>query len=156
MWRWIRTMGMAGLVPGAVACGDLTGPSQAGRLAEAVARWEAAAFAAYEVELIRGCYCGWPDAGYRVALRVVGTEVTEAWYTDSDLPIEGAALESLPTVPALFAMIAGAINEEAHRLRVTYDPAHGAPASISIDYIRNAVDDEVGITVFRVRDFIID
>lgn len=141
-----------GLWLASAGCGLLTGPSPSMQLSAALARWDAAGLEHYEMELIRGCYCGWADAGHRVTVRVLDGVPSEAWYTASDLPIEAAGLADLPTVEQLFLLIAQAITNGADDLRVSYHDTHGAPATISIDYYRHAIDDELGITVFQVRD----
>ncbi|MFN2315760.1 MAG: DUF6174 domain-containing protein [Gemmatimonadales bacterium] len=151
MMAWHRVVPVAGLALAALGCDALTGPSQTDRLAEAVLRWDTAAYPSYEFEMMRHCYCGLVDVGQRVTVTVVDNEVVSAKFTETDQPIEGDPLASLPTVPALFAMIAGAITQKAHRLDVSYHPVHGAPSSISVDYRKNADDDELAVTIFELR-----
>lgn len=51
------------------------------------------------------------------------------------------------TVEGLFGVIQHAIDEDADEVDVTYDEATGRPERIDIDWMTNADDDEVGITV---------
>lgn len=139
------------LVAGLTGCDALTGPSQTDRLAEAVLKWDAAAYPSYEFEMMRHCYCGLVDVGQRVTVTVVDNAVVSATFTATNEPIEGDALATMPTIPALFAMIAGAITQKAHRLDVSYHPLHGAPTSISVDYVKNAEDDEQVVTIFSLQ-----
>lgn len=148
---WRRVVPVLSLVVVASGCDAITGPSETDRLSEAVSKWEAAAFSAYEFDMIRGCYCGYPDAGHKITVRVVDDAVVQAWYTDTDQLVEETHLAQIPTIRALFILIASAITQEAHRLDVSYHPLHGAPTSISVDYVKNAIDDELGITVLEVR-----
>lgn len=142
------------LIPLAIVasgCSALTGPSQTDRLADAVLRWDAAQLSAYEMDLIRGCYCGFIDAGYVVTIRVDDGAIVDAKFKESGEPIEGEHRDALPTVQSLFALIADAIEQKAHQLTVVYHAEHGAPMSIGIDYIRNAVDDELSISILDLR-----
>jgi hypothetical protein len=50
------------------------------------------------------------------------------------------------TVEQLFAVVADALEQNAHRVTVDYDLYWGYPRSIFIDYDREAVDDELSIT----------
>lgn len=135
----------------ASGCDALTGPSQTDRLGEAVLRWEGAQKIAYEMDLIRGCYCGFIDAGQVVTIKVGAGAIIEARFKESGNPIEGADRDALPTVSSLFAIIAVAIEQKAHKLTVQYHSVHGAPMSIDIDYNRNADDDELSFSILDLR-----
>jgi len=50
------------------------------------------------------------------------------------------------TVLALFAKVEDAIDRDADRLDVRYDPRLGYPLEIAIDFIERAIDDEVTYT----------
>lgn len=135
----------------ASGCNALTGPSPADRLAEAVLRWNGAQKLVYEMDIIRGCYCGYIDAGHVVTIRVDNGAIVEARFKESGDPIEGAGRDALPTVSSLFAIIADAIDRDAYQLTVQYHPDHGAPMHIGIDYIRDAIDDELSFSILDLR-----
>ncbi len=136
----------------ASGCDALAGPSHTDRLAEAVLRWDGAQKTAYEMDLIRGCYCGYIDAGHVVTIRVNDRTIVDARFKESGDPIEGADRDALPTVSSLFAIIADAIQQKAYQLTVQYHPVHGAPMSIGIDYIKNAIDDELSFSILDLRN----
>jgi hypothetical protein len=50
----------------------------------------------------------------------------------------------------VFDLIEDALDRDAGRIEVTYDSRYGHPIDATIDYILNAVDDELS---FRVRAF---
>lgn len=135
----------------ASGCEALTGPSQTDRLAEAVLRWDGAQQISYEMDIIRGCYCGYIDAGHVVTIRVHHGAIVDARFKESGDPIEGEHGDLLPTVASLFALIADAIERKAYKLTVQYHPVHGAPMSIDIDYIKNAIDDELSFSILDLR-----
>jgi hypothetical protein len=54
------------------------------------------------------------------------------------------------TVDHLFAELGVVLSGEAEEVLVTYDSNYGYPANIAIDYIKEAIDDELSI---QVSDF---
>ena len=64
-------------------------------------------------------------------------------------PLEnnGQIFAAYDTIEDLFAVIQRAIDTRADSISVDYDPVLGYPSRITIDYIRLAVDDELGIEV---------
>jgi hypothetical protein len=57
-----------------------------------------------------------------------------------------ATIESYATIDRLFTQLKSALDE-ADEVATTYDSTYGFPTSISIDQIKQAVDDELFITV---------
>lgn len=132
-------------------CGTLTGPSDIDRLADAVLHWDGAQKITYEMDLIRGCYCAYIDAGKVVTIRVDDGAIVDAKFKETGEPLESEHRDTLPTVASLFALIASAIEQKAHKLTVQYHTVHGAPMSIAIDYIKNAIDDELSFSILDLR-----
>jgi hypothetical protein len=62
----------------------------------------------------------------------------------------GSGRTTVRSIDDLFAQIRQAIDFDADRVDVTYDPTLGFPEHIDIDYILNGIDDE---ECYRVRDF---
>jgi hypothetical protein len=50
-------------------------------------------------------------------------------------------------VDGLFDVLRDAMNEGAHEIRVTYNPANGVPIDFWIDYSENTADEELGFIV---------
>jgi len=57
---------------------------------------------------------------------------------------------SVASMDALFATLDSSLNGEADEVLVTYDTTYGIPTSISIDNIKEAVDDEI---FYQVENF---
>jgi hypothetical protein len=68
-------------------------------------------------------------------------------YVDSGLDVPGAAAPSFPTVDGLFDILRDAIQAEADRIDVTYDPDLGVPLDFWIDYSEMAADEELGMEI---------
>ena len=69
----------------------------------------------------------------------------EAWLEAPDLLEADAKAEYFETIDDMFDMIVDA-EKNADRLEVEYS-VHGYPSSIDIDWIQDAVDDEMLLTV---------
>lgn len=132
----------------AFACSDPLGPHE-GRLEEARVAWALAGPAGYEFVFQRFCFCG-PDTVRPVRIDVRFGEVSAVTVVETDEPL--ADLSSFPTIEDLFAEIEDAIERDAYSLDARYDGDLGYPVDVSIDYIENAVDEEMAFKVSSFRD----
>jgi hypothetical protein len=55
------------------------------------------------------------------------------------------------TVPELFDFVEDAIDRRAHEIDVRYDPESGYPTHIRIDYVENAIDEEMAFEASALR-----
>jgi hypothetical protein len=129
-------------------CSDLLGPSQEARAEEAWDRWVSTAPAAYRYELLQSCFCGGPGVGRWLTVIVNDNVVVAAWETDTGEPLAPGELTLVPTVDDLFVTVFDAIDRGADGLDTEYERQFGYPVLVDIDYIRNAIDDEL---VIRTR-----
>ena len=53
------------------------------------------------------------------------------------------------TIDKIFAELDKDINGEADEVLVRYDPTYGFPTQANIDFIKNAADDEVMLTLSK-------
>ncbi len=120
-------------------CSDPLGPEQEA-LAEAMVRWTEAGLEDYVFEFQRLCFCG-GDTIRELRIEVRAGSVSSATFVDNGAPV--GSLEDVPTIEDLFEEIQGAIDQEAYLLAVDYHDELGHPVTVSIDYIRNAADDEM-------------
>jgi hypothetical protein len=51
------------------------------------------------------------------------------------------------TMDRIFTTLEAGLSGDADEVTVTYDSAHGFPSEIYFDYIKDAVDDELSLTV---------
>jgi hypothetical protein len=143
-WRNATLISIVGIA--AIGCSDPLGPRE-DRLAEARVAWALAGPAGYEFVFQRLCFCG-PDTVRPVRIEVRFGEVTAVTVVET-----GEALTDLgayPTIEDLFAEIEDAIEQDAFSLDAQYHGDLGYPVEVSIDYLENAVDEEM---VFRVSSF---
>ncbi len=134
-----------------------TGPSDLRLLDAARTRWaESGLDLHYQAELTRSCFCGFPDAFPRTRIEVVDGELVGAWDVASGNAVPRGFLNRFPSVTELFDLIQFEIAAKSAEVRVEYHPEHGAPMQIYIDRIRNAIDDEVAITIHLLDDGVLD
>lgn len=107
-------------------------------------RWEDAAVEHQQYTLQQTVMCFCPNAGDAHEVRVTGDSITAVTNLASGDSLPPEQWQLFRTVDELFDMVQRGIDE-ADSFDVTYHPIHGYPATISIDYLANAVDDEIAV-----------
>jgi hypothetical protein len=121
-----------------------TGPEPR-NLREALERWEDAGIDDYTFDLQRVCFC----AGGVDPVRIVVRDGSAVSYTvvATGEPLTAEWRQWYPTVDGLFDFLEDAIERDAHRIDVDYDPGHGVPVHVFVDYDENVADEEMGYEV---------
>jgi len=127
------------------ACDGPTSPER--QLQAARLKWERTRPAAYTFTIARYCFCA--PGGGPVIVSVRDGVVESRTYAANGAAVAPAYAEYFPTIDGLFEVIEDA-RQRADAIDVTYDPAFGFPAVISIDYIRTSADDEI---TYRATSF---
>ena len=107
--------------------------------------WEANRSGDYTFEYHPVCFC-LRDFVQPVEVKVRNRVVESVTYLESG---ESPATNGFPdyhTIDGLFDVIQDAIDREAARITVNYDPEIGYPTSVSIDYALNMADEEFAFT----------
>ncbi len=128
------------------ACGgSVTGPRKAAQQAldAARSRWAAIGLTDYDFDYQASCFCG-PEMLRPVVVQVRGGTITAVLDKETNAP--RTPLSNWYTIPGLFDRIQGWIDLPANTLDASYDPVTGVPTSVSVDPIRNAIDDETAFT----------
>jgi Family of unknown function (DUF6174) len=114
--------------------------------AGAMAKWRALHARSYRFHYTMQCFC----PRYAGVVTVTDGAVT-AWEADTSVPATpgwpGPTLDRLPTVDSLLKEAARAEHEATGKVTISYDSSTGAPRAASIDWLKDAVDDETGWTV---------
>lgn len=145
MMRFLIPLCMLVLVS---AC-EIAGPDSPEPMTEREERleaWNDFQDGTYAFVLTRGCFC-WPSGDFDV--QVVNGEITSAYSRFEGVYLPAEQIEWLETIDRMFELIEQA-EREADMLEVEYSD-DGFPTSISIDWIREAVDDEMFLLVQNVR-----
>ncbi len=142
----LRTLPWALVVLGTLACS--TGPNRLVRAEYQRNRdaWNDAGLQTYSYQLFVSCFC--PIGPSPAVVSVDNGTITSVVWADTT-GSGGRDPDSLYglTIDDLFDVVANAIEVEADELLVEYDADRNFPATISIDFYFNAIDDEVSYTV---------
>lgn len=115
------------------------------RLAAARALWEAQGIDSYRMRYQRSCFCPRPNHVDIVVRDGVIESVVEV-ETGELIEAPETGLWGFQTVAALFDSLEEALRS-ADEAEIEYDAARGFPVRASFDFIRGAVDDELGLVI---------
>ena len=144
--KWRRSLtrfAAAAALALSAACGLITGTGDDDdeeALRSAQVRWNSARVQDYSVVVQHLCFCGYVRP-VRITVRA-GAVVSSV---DAETGEPAPSYATVRDVAGLFTLIRKAIDDGADKLEVTYDAQLGYPTFINIDYITNAVDDELQV-----------
>jgi hypothetical protein len=111
-------------------------------------KWQAANVSHYRYNLFVGCFCVFSQDMPLVIEVKDGEVVSMEYQNENEIDATSRELfEKYATIDRIFSELEKDINGEADEVVVTYDPTYGFPAEINIDFIKDAIDDELGLTV---------
>ena len=106
--------------------------------------WQRLGVDDYRYRLTVGCFC----LGVDGPVEVSGGEVTRVEGKRYDGESLTGFPDGDPTVDEVFRQLSRALRH-ADQVEVTYDPRTGVPKTIEVDWMTNAIDDEIS---YRVTD----
>ncbi|MBN8654564.1 MAG: hypothetical protein J0M11_02425 [Anaerolineae bacterium] len=116
-------------------------------------KWQEANIDHYRFDLFIGCFCPFRNV-MPLTIEVQNGEVVSITQVDGVVvTAEDPSYElftSAASMDALFTMLEADLNGDADEVLVTYDTTYGFPTSISVDQIKEAVDDEI---FYQVENF---
>ena len=131
-------------------CGDSFGPAL-DDLDKARSAWSAAQLSRYEFDFIQ--HCGECPVGLGVLyhVRVFGNDsITMTGIESGSVPPDYV---ERPTVPAIFARIETTLRSNPNTFHAEYHGSLGYPKSVSVDPVKNAIDDEWALTISNLKAF---
>ena len=113
-------------------------------------KWQNSDVTHYRFSLFVGCFCAFRN-DMPLSIEVQDGKVVSMTYSDGiPVPADDPQLEFLSryaTMDRLFSELKADLDGEADEVTVTYNATYGFPEQISIDRIKEAIDDELGLTV---------
>ena len=85
-----------------------------------------------------------------VHVTVVDNAITAMVDLETQAPVTAESRGNIRTIAALFDYVEAAEAGSVATIDVTYDPTLGYPATLSVDAIAEAADDEFGLTISNV------
>lgn len=137
---------MLPLVAALLAGCTLTGPGSVGEpedLDSARNLWRQVSTSDYDMSMVRGCFC---IGGGEMTVFVRGDSVAAIQQAERQWQSGNDWWQYIPTVDGLFNLIAEA-TADAHSVEAEYHPQLGYPTSVSVDWLKDAVDDEISYSV---------
>ena len=113
----------------------------------AQSRWQNSHLSHYRYSIHVGCFCAFMDR-MPLSIEVANGAVQSMTYNDGT-PVPQDQTENFArysTIDAVFGVTADALHR-ADDVKVAYDPTYGFPSSVQIDYMRNAADDELTLSL---------
>ena len=111
-------------------------------------KWQDADISHYRFNLFVGCFCVFSQ-DMPLVIEVKDGEIISMEYQTGN-PLDDGNREyfsKFATIDRLFSELEVDLAGEADEVTVTYDSTHGFPTEISIDFIKEAADDELYLTV---------
>jgi hypothetical protein len=111
-------------------------------------KWQDAGVSHYRYDLFVGCFCVFSQ-DMPLVIEVKDGQVVSMKY-QSGKEIDAGSREifdKYATIDRLFTELETNIYGKADEVTVTYDPIYGFPAKVNVDFIKNAVDDELALTI---------
>lgn len=111
-------------------------------------KWRDANVSHYRYNLFVGCFCVFSQDMPLVIEVKDGEVVSMEYQNGNEIDATSRELfEKYATIDRIFSELEKDVNGEADEVVVTYDPTYGFPAEVNIDFIKNAIDDELALTV---------
>jgi hypothetical protein len=108
--------------------------------------WAESAPPSYRFVLKRSCYCGM-DVTAAVRVVVDDGAVVSRTYVESGEPVPPQWHPLFPTMEGVFAVLREAMEQDAASIVAAYDARLGFPIDVAIDYLAEAIDDELSLSV---------
>jgi hypothetical protein len=111
-------------------------------------KWQDAGVSHYRYNLFVGCFCVFSQDMPLVIEVKDGQVVSMAYQSGKEIDAGSRELfDKYATIDRLFAELETNIYGKADEVTVTYDPTYGFPEKVNVDFIKNAVDDELALTI---------
>jgi hypothetical protein len=115
-------------------------------------KWQNANLSHYRFNLFVGCFCVFTE-DMPLAIEVKdGDIVSMAYHNGKEIdPSLRELFEKYGTIDRIFAELEKDLNGEADKVDIKYDATHGFPSEVFIDFMQNAADDELSLTVSNLE-----
>jgi hypothetical protein len=120
----------------------------AGDIESARQKWQEAAVSHYQFHLNMVCFCAFAE-NMPLVIEVQDGQVVSMEYQNGN-EIDPASLEFFrryETIDKIFAELEKAASGEADEVSIAYDETYAFPEQIDIDFIEEAIDDELAMTI---------
>ena len=138
-------LGMVVVVPAALlACGDGFSPTS---YVAGWSRWNRLRPAQYTYDFRRSCFC-LTEAIQPVRITVSNGQVVSVATLPELTPVPPEQVNQFyrVTLDSVFGIVRHALDEGADMITAHFDPQWGYPTEVAIDYLTNAIDEELSLS----------
>ena len=116
-------------------------------------KWQDAGISHYRYNLFVGCFCVFSQDMPLVIEVQDGKVVSMEYQSGNEIDATNRELfEKYATIDRIFTELETDINGAADEVVVKYDPTYGFPTEASIDFIKEAIDDELYLTLSNFEE----
>lgn len=111
-------------------------------------KWRDAKASHYRFNVHISCFCAFVE-NMPLEIEVMNGEIVSMEYQNGKAieDVNRELFDRFATIDLIFAEIEADLAGAADQVTVTYDPTYGFPVDITIDYVEEAIDDELYLTV---------
>ena len=111
-------------------------------------KWQGAGITHYRFDLTLGCFCVFSQDMPLVIEVQDGEVVSMEYQSGNEIDAANRELfEKYATIDRIFSELETDINGAADEVVVSYDATYGFPEQATIDFVKNATDDELYVTI---------
>lgn len=133
------------LVLAACSLGNADGKSEIEQNKE---KWQDANISHYRYNLFVGCFCAFRGDMPLIIEVQDGKAVSMEYQSGNEIDASNREIfKKYETLDLIFAELEAGLNGAADEVTAKYDPTYGFPTDVFLDVIKEAVDDELSLTV---------
>ena len=111
-------------------------------------KWQDATITHYRYNLTLGCFCVFSQDMPLVIEVIDGKVVSMEYQSGNPIdPPNRELFERYATIDRIFSELEADLAGAADAVTVTYDPSYGFPTEATIDMVKEAIDDELYLTI---------
>jgi len=116
-------------------------------------KWQDSGISHYRFNLFVGCFCVFSQ-DMPLAIEVQDGVIVSLEYKDGRVvdDINAELFERYATIDRIFSELETDMNGAADEVVVTYDPTYGFPTQANIDFVKDAIDDELALTISNFEE----
>lgn len=116
-------------------------------------KWQDANVSHYRYELFISCFCAFNEDMPLIIEVLDGKVISIEFQSGKEIdPSLHELFDKYATIDRMFAELEADLNGAADKVVVEYDPTYGFPAKADIDFVEEAVDDELYLSISNFEE----
>jgi Family of unknown function (DUF6174) len=116
-------------------------------------KWQDANISHYRYQLFISCFCAFNEDMPLIIEVQDGKVVSMEFQSGKEIdPSLHELFDKYATIDRLFAELEADLNGAADKVAVEYDPTYGLPTKADIDFVEEAIDDELYLSISNFEE----